>query len=58
MITYFRYGYRYVKARISYRYFIVWSVLVFGVAAVVEYAFVLEFGLALGGPMPRSCKTC
>ena len=48
VITYFRYGYRYVKARISYRYFIVWSVLVFGVAAVVEYAFVLEFGLALG----------
>ena len=48
VITYFRYGYRYVKARISYRYFIVWSLLVFAVAAVVEYAFVLEFGLALG----------
>jgi hypothetical protein len=48
VVTYFRYGHRYVKAYIPYKTFVSWSLLVFAVAAMVEYAFVLEFGLAHG----------
>jgi len=46
--TYFLYGYRYVKAFVSRETFVFGSLLVFAVAAVVEYAFIQEFGLAHG----------
>jgi hypothetical protein len=48
VFTYFRYGHKYVKTYVSFPTFVSWSLLVFAVAAVVEYAFILEFGLAHG----------
>jgi hypothetical protein len=48
VVTYFRYGHRYVKAHVSHKAFVSWSVLVFVVAAIVEYAFIPEFGLGPG----------
>jgi hypothetical protein len=46
--SYFLYGYRYAKQSLSWNAFIYGSLLVFAVAAVVEYAFIMEFGLAHG----------
>ncbi|PPQ30633.1 hypothetical protein CCR94_12035 [Rhodoblastus sphagnicola] len=48
VVTFFRYGYRYAKKYLSFKSFIFGSLLVFAVAAVVEYAFIMEFGLAHG----------
>jgi hypothetical protein len=47
VVTYFRYGYRYSR-HLPQTLFIAWGLLVFVVAAVIEYAFIREFGLAHG----------
>jgi hypothetical protein len=48
VITYFRFGYRHAPKRVPRPVFLCWSVVVFAAAAIVEYAFVAEFGLAAG----------
>jgi hypothetical protein len=48
VVTFFLYGYRYVKERVSFNAFIIGGVAVFIVAAILEFAFLMEFGVFLG----------
>jgi hypothetical protein len=48
LYTYFKYGSKYFPANLTKRGFIGWSVLGLCTALCVEYAFVQEFGVAVG----------
>ena len=48
VLTYFLFGYRYIKKYLSYEYFMYWGFIVFSVAFVVQYAFIMQFGLPHG----------
>ena len=48
LFTYFKYGQRYFPRNLRSREFVSWSVLGLATALGVEYAFVREFGVAVG----------
>ena len=48
--TYFKYGRKYFPRNLPPSWFIVWSILGLGTALGVEYAFIREFGVTVGGP--------
>ena len=48
LFTYFQYGRKYFPANLPARTFIVWSILGLVTALCVEFAFIREFGLAVG----------
>ena len=48
LYTYFRFGKKYFPPTLSSRWFYLWSTLVLLTAFIVQYVFLLEFGLYLG----------
>jgi hypothetical protein len=48
LYTYFRYGRKYFSPKLPRNAFLIWSVLGLAVAFAVEYAFIREFGVAVG----------
>src|SRR5438128_9563128 len=50
LYTYFKYGRKYFPRNVPPSWFIVWSILGLGTALGVEYAFIREFGVTVGGP--------
>jgi len=49
IFTYFKYGQKYFPSFLSKKIFLLWSVLAFFVAYLLQYFFVEEFGLVKGG---------
>jgi len=46
LYTYFRYGRKYFPKNLNDQWFVVWAVLVIAVSFLVQYGFILQFGLA------------
>jgi hypothetical protein len=48
LYTYFRFGKKYFPKNLQERWFLVWSILVLLTAFIVQYVFLIEFGLYVG----------
>ena len=49
LYSYFKYGQKYFPDFLSRKIFIIWSVLVLITSYIIQYFFVVEFGLVKGG---------